>query len=313
MSSHTVISSETVSRDQSDRANRCAECGVEFRIEGGETFCPSCGTVVDVYRIDHGPEWNAYNERARRRTGAPLTETLHDRGLSTDIGRRVDGQGNGLSGETRRRFHRLRREHGRARFSSKAERNLGHGFDEIRRLKGGLDLPDAVSDRACSIYRAASRADLLRGRSIESMAAASVYVACREYGLPWRLDEIEAFARTDADRIHGDSKALKRELGLHTPPLRPRDVVHRLASALEVPNEIRGRAYELVMAAEEAGIATGKKPSGVAAACVYHAAAEVGFPVTRGTKLTQNAVATAAGVTDVTLRNCWTELRELSS
>lgn len=69
-------------------------------------------------------------------------------------------------------------------------------------------------------------------------------------------------------------------------------------------------AHELAVCAEETGIANGKKPSGVAAACVYHAAAEVGYPVTRGTTLTQADLAEVAGVTAVTLRNCWRALTD---
>jgi transcription initiation factor TFIIB len=310
MSSQSINRSETNGLIDSERPNRCLDCGAGLHVECGETFCPSCGTVVAEDHIDHGPEWNPYTERAKRRTGAPLTETLHDRGLSTDIGRAVDGNGNGLPAGTRRQFHRLRREHGRARFRSKAEQNMGHGFDEIRRIKGGLDLPDAVSERACAIFRAASRENLLLGRSIESMAAASVYAACRCYGLPRFVEEVGEYARVDADRVLGDYRTLKQKLALRIPPIRPRDLIPRIAATTGVSDRIRGRAHEFAVCAEETGIANGKKPSGVAAACVYHAAAEVGYPVTGGTTLTQADIAEVAGVTAVTLRNCWRALTD---
>jgi len=41
--------------------------------------------VIDEQRIDHGPEWRAYDDEECEQTGAPLTAARHDRGLSTEI------------------------------------------------------------------------------------------------------------------------------------------------------------------------------------------------------------------------------------
>lgn len=46
---------------------------------------------------------------------------------------------------------------------------------EIRRITSNLDLGTNLRDQACQLFRSAQRADLIRGRSIESMAAACVY------------------------------------------------------------------------------------------------------------------------------------------
>jgi len=58
-----------------------------------------CGLVIDEQRIDHGPEWRTHDQDQRKRTGAPLTAARHDRGLSTEIGRGKDANGNNLSGQ----------------------------------------------------------------------------------------------------------------------------------------------------------------------------------------------------------------------
>ena len=73
----------------------------------------------------------------------------------------------------------MRREQSRGRWRSKAERNLAHGLGEVRRLASALELSDSVRDQACQLFRSAQNEDLLRGRSIEAIAAASVYGACR--------------------------------------------------------------------------------------------------------------------------------------
>ncbi|WP_206425025.1 transcription initiation factor IIB family protein [Halosimplex salinum] len=103
------------------------------------------------------------DETNRERTGAPLTEARHDRGLSTKIGYKADGKGNRLSSRKRRQLGRLRREHTRAKWQSKAERNLAHGCTEIARLVGALDLDRDHREQASALFRSAQSADLLPG------------------------------------------------------------------------------------------------------------------------------------------------------
>jgi len=91
-------------------ANQCPECDGRVTTNAVETVCEDCGLVIDEQRIDHGPEWRAYDDEERERTGAPLTAARHDRGLSTEIGRGTDAKGNELSGQKRRRLARMRRE-----------------------------------------------------------------------------------------------------------------------------------------------------------------------------------------------------------
>jgi len=82
--------------------------------------------------------------------GAPLTAARHDRGLSTEIGRGKDANGNRLSGRKRQQVSRMRREQSRGRFQSKAERNLAHGLGEVRRIASTLELSESVRDQRVS-------------------------------------------------------------------------------------------------------------------------------------------------------------------
>jgi transcription initiation factor TFIIB len=177
-------------------ANQCPECDGRVTTNAVETVCEDCGLVIDEQRIDHGPEWRAYDEECER-TGALLTAARHDRGLSTEIGRGTDE----LSGQKRRRLARMRREQTRGRWRSKAERNLAHGLGEVRRLASAPELSDSVRDQACQLFRSAQNEDLLRGRSIEAIAGASVYGACRCNGLSRLLDEVTAAARVRESRV----------------------------------------------------------------------------------------------------------------
>ncbi len=280
--------------------NLCPECNGRLDAAGEETFCDDCGLVVAEDRIDRGPEWRSFDDGPnRKRTGAPLTRSRHDRGLSTEIDHSVR-----LTGRKRRLFARLRRQHNRARISSKAERNRVYAFTEIRRMVCALGLSDSIRDRACVLFESAQEADLLRGRSLEGFAAAVVYAVCRTDRISRTLPEIGAVDKASRDELTAAYTALNRKLGLPTGPIDPAEYLARFASQLDLSCAIEARARELVGEGHSRGLTNGRNPGGVAAACLYTAATEVGYP------LTQQAAADVAGVTPVTLRATYYDLRE---
>ncbi|EJN57399.1 transcription initiation factor IIB [Halogranum rubrum] len=288
-------------------SNNCPECSGHVATNAVETVCEDCGLVIADQEIDHGPEWRSFedDDSNRERTGAPLTAARHDRGLSTEIGRRTDAKGRTLSGSKRRQLARLRREQTRGRFQSKAERNLAHGLGEVRRIASTLELSGSIRDQACQLFQSAQREDLLLGRSIEAVAAASVYGVCRCHGRPISRDDLVDVARVDHSGVTNTYKTLNRELGLPTQPVAPQSLLPKLASELGVEKRVRRRAQRLAERAHETSITNGYQPSGVAAACLYLASQE------NGESLTQTQVAEVAGTTPATLRARRAELIEL--
>lgn len=287
-------------------SNQCPECSGRVTTNAIETVCEDCGLVVDEHQIDHGPEWRAYDDDERERTGAPLTAARHDRGLSTEIGRGTDANGNTLSGRKRQQVARMRREQKRGRFQSKAERNLARGLGEVHRIVSALELSETLHDQACRLFRNAQTEDLLRGRSIEAMAAASVYGACRYNGRPRTLDDVTDPARVEQSRVTNAYTTLNTELGLPAQPMTPSAFIPRLASELDVPDQIRQRARRLAEASESTEVTTGVRPSGFAAACLYKAGRE------QGRWFTQSDVAEVADVSPVTVRTHRDALDELA-
>lgn len=283
--------------------NQCPECEGHVTTNVRETVCEDCGLVLSDERVDRGPEWRSFDAAERRRTGGPVTETKHDRGLATEIGYVADGSG--VSGAKRRRLGRLRQRHKRSRFESKRDRNLAHGLSEVQRIASAMGLSDSILDQACRLFRSAQNEDLLHGRSIESMAAAAVYGACRCNGLARSIDEIDTYARGDYSGLVNAYRVLNRELGLPTQPMTPAGYIPRLASELEVPVRVRRRARELADLAEDEGVVSGKHPAGFAGACLY-VAAEAG-----DWYLKQAAVAEAADACPVTVRTHRECVREL--
>jgi len=282
---------------QTDSITTCPDCNDTLVTEGCETWCRECGLIVDDYQIDHGPERFAASEDSnRRRTGAPLTRGRHDRGLSSEIGWNTDGRGNSISGRKRRQLSRLRREHRRARWRSKRERNLAHGLGEVRRLVSALELTDSICEQACMLFRRDHDRDLCPGRSIEGVAAASVYAVCRCNVLGRTIDEISQYGQCSRAQIECSYTAMNTELELPAAVPRPQTALPRLTAELTVPDAVNHRALTLAIVAEEAEITIGCHPHGFAAACLYRAGQELEY------WLTQRELADVAGTSSTTIR-----------
>ena len=276
----------------------CPECDARLTAAGDETVCSECGLVVRTDRIDHGPEWRHFDDDGTdpRRTGAPLTRSRHDRGLSTEIGSVRQ------TGRKRRQWARLRRQHTRARIPTKRERNQVYAFTEIRRLAGQESLGDRVRDHACTLFREAQDANLIQGRSLEGFAAATVYVACRVAGVARTRSEVVAAAKATRSELTTAFDAMNRELGLPVGPVDPVEYVPRFVSQLGLAAAAERRARQYVEQAHDRGLVAGRNPAGVAAACVYAASLET------GADCTQRDAAALADVTAVTIRNTYSKL-----
>ena len=288
----------------------CPECSGRLTQdpEHGETVCEDCGLVVEEDEIDHGPEWRAFDtseKDQKSRVGAPTTQMMHDKGLSTNIGwQDKDAYGNSLSSRQRQKMQRLRTWNERFRTRDSRERNLKQALGEIDRMASAVGLPKNVRETASVIYRRALGEDLLPGRSIEGVATAVLYAAARQAGTPRSLDEITAVSRVERDEIARTYRYVVRKLRLEIEPADPESYVPRFASELALSSEAERRAQRLLRSAKEKGIHSGKSPVGLAAAAVYAAS------LLANEKVTQNEVSEVANISEVTIRNRYHELLE---
>jgi transcription initiation factor TFIIB len=277
----TVAPTSTRERDVQERPDEdehvCPECGghlVNDEVHG-ETTCADCGLVVQENEIDRGPEWRAFDSAEKdkkSRVGAPTTKMMHDKGLSTNIGwENKDAYGRTLSPRQRQKMQRLRTWNERFRTRDHRGRNLKQALGEIDRRASALGLPETVRETASVIYRRALEEDLLPGRSIEGVATASLYAAARQADTPRSLDEVAAVSRVKPMEFKRTYRYIVRELSLEVKPADPEHYVSRFATELDLTPEATRRARELLRAAKDKGVHSGKSPVGLAAASVYAA------------------------------------------
>jgi transcription initiation factor TFIIB len=294
-----------------DEIVRCPECNSAHLVrdyERGELVCEECGLVLDDQFIDQGPEWRAFDAEQgekRARTGAPMTYTIHDKGLSTEIGwKNKDSYGKSIPTRNRAQLYRLRKWQRRIRVSNATERNLAFALSELDRMASGMGLPRNVRETAALIYRKAVNKNLIRGRSIEGVVAASLYGACRQCSVPRTLDEIASTSRVGRKEIGRTYRFMTRELRLKLMPTSPEDYISRFCSELKLSGEVQTKTMEILKQANDKELTSGRGPTGVAAAAIYIAS------ILSNERRTQREVADKAGVTEVTIRNRYKELTE---
>lgn len=296
-------------RPREQTGGECPECDGAAITDGTETVCDSCGLILDEDAIDRAGGVNDFidDPENTERTGAPLTETKHDRGLDTRIGFRRDGKGNTLSSEQREKFSRLRTQHKRAQLGPSRDRALGQAFGEIKRMASALGLSKAIVEQACRLFRSAQAADELRGRAIEAVAGACLYATARINEQPLLTKDVGHVARVEQIAIERAHRKLNRELGLPTPPPDPIDYVPRVASDVDAPDEVRRLAEAIVAAWKDANPGAAGCPGGVAAGAVYTAAREAW----ETNSLTQPEAAEAVGTSHMTVRTRYHEMEDL--
>jgi transcription initiation factor TFIIB len=289
----------------------CPECGstrIMRDYECAELVCMNCGFVLAAKITDRGPEWRAFDDEQRTkrtRVGAPLTYTIHDKGLSTMIDwHDRDIYGKSLSPGQKAQVYRLRKWQRRIRVSDATERNLAFALSEITKIANNLNLPKSILETASVIYRKAVKERLIRGRSIQGVTAAAIYLACRQCGLARTLEEIAQASTVNKKEVGRSYRFLIKELNYSIPPLKPSQYITKFSNQLTMQGKVEEIAHKILAAAKELKLTSGRGPTGIAAAASYIAS------VLTGERKTQREIAEIAQVTEVTIRNRYKELVE---
>ncbi len=290
-----------------DAGSSCPECGKGRLVideSHGEVCCDQCGLVVAENLIDSGPDWRSFagDARSNAERASPLTPMQHDYGFGSVMWGRTDAHGKSVQPSNLPQLKRMQKWDRRSKFKRGTERNLATALSEIRRMATSTDAPRTVQESAGRFYRTATEKNLIRGRSIDSVAAACLYAALRSHGVPRSLEEIASVSKVDRREIGRVYKVIAHELGIALAPVSPEAYVPRFSSRLRLKPETEGRAMEFVRQALLAERVSGKDPKSVAAAAIYVASILAGEP------RTQRDVSEATGVTEVTIRNRYKEL-----
>jgi transcription initiation factor TFIIB len=261
--------------------------------------------VQDINR----PEWrNMFDTveitNKHRRTGTPTSLARYDMGLSTVIGRTDrDASGKKIDAAMHTTMQRLRTWDSRTHVRTSSDISLIQAFNELDIVKDKLALPDAVVEKSAYIYRKAKSNGLTRGRTISGLVAACVYAACREMNTPRTLNDVAAAANINPKHLAKAYRLLLMKFGIKVPLVDQIKCIAKVANKANLTERTKRQAIRIMDEVTEKQISAGKNPMGFAATILYLSCLKT------DENKTQTDIARAAGITDVTIRNRFKELK----
>lgn len=288
----------------------CPECKSSLvdDVQNGEIICSGCGVVVADQMVDHGPETKSSNLEDRmklaRATGQ-TTYSQHDLGITTEISISTkDFSGKTINREVANQMNNLRKWQQRVRISSPRERRLANVLSKMGETCDGLNLSRNVLETASMIYRNLDGHVDVKGKSVASITAATIYIACKQCNVVRSLEEIckgicapkDVKAKTKLAAKY--YRTIVMEMGQLSAPVVTMDkYISKIANMTQTEVRVERLALEIAEKTKGSSIADGKAPNGIAAAYLYVAS------VLLGQNVLQRDVSSIAGVTEVTIRN----------
>ncbi len=270
--------------------------------ESGEVICSNCGLVISDNIQDSTDAMYDKN----RKTGVPNSLARYDMGISTIMGKsNQDASGHILDAAMRSRMERLRRWDLRIKTSTYNNRNLRDAFDQLHTSKDKLGLPDSIVEKTAYIYRKAQQRGLVRGRAISAVLDAALYIACRELGIPKTLKEIAVANNIKRRTLAKSYRLLITELDIKIPIIDSTKCIIKISNTANLNEKTKRKAINIMYDLNRKEVPAGKDPMGIAATVLYIAC------LYTGEKRTQTDIAQAAGVTEVTLRNRYRQIKRL--
>ena len=183
--------------------------------------------------------------------------------------------------------------------------NFKVAMDKLDVLKDKLALSDLLKEKAVHIYKKSIEKNTLKGRSIDAMVAAVIYVSCRDSETSHNLNDI-----TDATGLRKKSiakcyRAILTNLNLQIPVSDIRQCFLRIANDMEISEKTKQYATTILDNAKKRNHLEGKNPMAIVAAVIYLAS------IDSGEKISQQELAKTARVTEVTIRNRCKGLRSI--
>ncbi len=256
----------------------CPDCSSEeIKNEGdGIMTCIKCNSI-----FDSGPQWTRYNPN---KTNKKQAKNIENKGISSKT------------------IMKWQRE---TRTGNLASRSILLASEEIERLSDEIKINDSIKESALEIFSSSSKSGLVRGRSSEKVAAASIYTACRMANVPRTLDEIadkSNLNRNELSRLH---KLIVRKLKLKVGFTNIANLLPRFATKLAVNNIIQNDAHDIIELVGKSGYRQGISPAALLGASLYISCKK------NKVRRSQLEIAKVVGTSEVTLRNRAKEILSL--
>jgi len=290
----------------------CPECGSTRLMrdyESVEIVCMDCGFVVNQKKVvNKGTKLRTFNEKQttkRARSNASLTYTIHDKDLTTviDWHNRGNRYYENVPVDQKTQVYRLRKWQRRIRVTSSTEHNLAYALSEMTKISSKMRLPKNVLETASGIYQKVVKEHLISGRSIQGIATATLYLACRQCGLSKTLDDFVHASSVSKKELGRNYRFLVKKFDYSILPLQPDQCIIKFSDNGTIQEKVEEVTHKILIAAKESKLTAGRSnPASIAAAAGYIAL------VLMGEHKTQKEIADIVQTTEMTIKNRYKEL-----
>ena len=266
----------------------------------GDMVCPLCGVVVGDRVVDVGTEWRTFSGdqglRDRSRVGAAMNHLLDGRELTTVMD---------TSGSSTNQFASWAMN---AAATGSTDRGLLNGMREISSMADRISLPKVIVDQAQALFKQVQEEKLIRGRSYDAVAAACLFIACRQEDVPRSFKEICRISRYTKKEIGRCFKHLTRVLPQFSQPgtktttschNSPDKFMSRYCSNLELPRSVQKLATHIAQSIQRLDIARGRVYLSIYTAAIFLAC------LATNEKRTVKEIHEAVGVAEGTIRQTY--------
>lgn len=244
----------------------CTSCGetVEAQFDAGEghSFCPACGLQLEDVFLQSGPTF-VQDGNFSHLAGTIVRED--------DLGR----EGGTIAG-----------------YAGARERSASRGKTCIRNFANQLEIPEASTyiEQAARLYQLAMSSGFTRGRRVNQVAAACLYIVLRQDRRPYLLIDFCKLVSVNVYVLGSTYLRLSETLRLSTHPVQvclvdPSLYIHRFAGKLKLPQQkqsaIVNTSMHFIATMKRDWMQTGRRPAGVCGAALFLACHVHGIKVSR--------------------------------
>jgi len=263
----------------------------------GDMICTECGLVVGDRVIDVGSEWRTFSNdsgsKDRSRVGDVENRFLSNSGsdLSTMIAAPTNGAETAFSNLSHHRRH-----------MNAADRALSAAYREIGAMADRMNFPGSLVDRAKVNFKEAYESRQLKGRSNDAIAAACLYIACRQEGVPRTFKEICAVCTVPKKEIGRCFKLIIKTLEKSVNVITSEDFMKRFCNSLRLNRQVEAASIHIAKKSVELDLVGGRSPLSLAAAAIYMASQA------SETRKTAKEIGDVTGVAEVTIRQSYKQM-----
>lgn len=197
--------------------------------------------------------------------------------------------------------------------ASRSERTLMQAFRDISNWCDQFSLPKTISDIAKQLFKRSDEEKLLRGKSIEAVIAACIFIACRQAHVPRTFREICILTHVPKKTLGQCYKTLEKAFNLanvgdsrqsnNSEPsgkaTNPEDLLPRYCNKLALAHNIQSMCSDIIVRGRELGFVGGRSPVSIAGGAILFTADLVGSPTPI------KRICDVAGVSEGTVRTIY--------